>query len=189
MIAYLSGRVVARRNQSLVVRSGDFGFEVRVVPQLQLSVQIGQEISLHTRMHVREDDISLFGFVSETELEAFDKICTVPGIGPKIALAAIGTLGAAEIGQAIENANESLLTSVPGIGNKTAKLLLVTLAGKMPGTTVGSVENAQPIVEALIGLGVSNSDAEKLWRRALANLGEVATDEALLRECLKLRRS
>ena len=188
MIAYLSGVVSSIRSQALVVRSGGYGFEVRTSPQFLLSVRLGDQVELHTRMHVREDEISLFGFANEDELRVFDSLCGVSGIGPKLALAALGALGSAEIVRAIASGDEATLLSTPGIGSKTAKLILLTLAGKFDGVTSGSNDEDQSVVTALVGLGVSNSEAEKLVAGARRNLGSAADSAALLREALHLRR-
>ena len=189
MIAMLSGEVVSVRGNSLVIRAGDFAFEVRTSPQLLMSSKSGSRITLHTRMHVREDEISLFGFESDEELRVFDLLCTVSGIGPKIALGALGSVGASEISRAIVQGDEDTLLATPGIGSKTAKLILLSLAGKLnlENESFGGSEDA--VVTALTGLGVASHDAQKLVSAAKQSLGLEADSAALLKEALRLRRS
>lgn len=188
MIAYLSGVVSSIRNQALVVRSGGFGFEVRTSPQFSLSVKLGDHVELHTRMHVREDEISLFGFETEEELRVFDSLCGVSGIGPKLALTAVGALGAAEIVRAISSGDEAPLLSTPGIGSKTAKLILLTLTGKFEHASNATKDADQTVVGALVGLGVSGTEAEKLVGASRRALGGQADSASLLREALRQRR-
>lgn len=189
MIAYLSGAIASIRNQTIVVKSGDFGFEVRTSPQFLLSARVGDLVDLHTRMNVREDEISLFGFETEEELRVFDLLCTVSGIGPKIALAALGSLGASEVARAISSGDEATLLSTPGVGSKTAKLILVTLSGKVSTANSGAITPDHAVATALVGLGVAAPEADKLLIEAKRNLGGEAGNSELLKEALRLRRN
>lgn len=189
MIAHLSGVVMAFRNQCIVVRAGDFGFEVRTSAQFAMQSRIGDFVELHTRMHVREDEISLFGFATEAELMVFDLLCSVSGVGPRIALAAIGALGAAELTSSITNADEKALSAIPGIGLKTARLIILKLSGKLDLTTNLLSSGDSDVVAALSGLGVSKAEAERLVSDARASLSVDADNSDLLREALRLRRN
>lgn len=190
MIGYVAGEVLALRGNSLILTNQGIGFEIRVEPGLLLSLRPGAALCLNTRMVVREDEISLYGFEQIAELEIFDLLCSVSGVGPKMALAAIGSLGASEISKAILEQNETALTKISGVGIKTARLILLTLSGKLI-----QLNEAQPgelgsqVISALVGLGLSESEATRLVNLAMADLGPSATDQDLLRAALQARRS
>lgn len=189
MIAMISGQVVSSRGHCLVLKTGDFAFEVKTTPQLLVSAERGKSLELHTRMHVREDEISLYGFETADELKVFDLLCSVSGIGPKIALGAIGAIGAAELARAITMGDETSLISTPGIGPKTAKLVLLTLSGKLSLENEAASGPNSTVVDALASLGVAAAEAQKLVSAATQNLGRDADSAAMLKEALRLRRA
>lgn len=188
MIAFLSGEVLAKRPGALVVNTGAIGFEIRVAPQVLLGSKVGETVSLNIRMQVREDEISLYGFLSELELSLFDKLCSVSGIGPKVALAALGALSPDDLVRAITEADETALTAIPGVGTKTAKQLLLSLTGKVALETPASEQQSQSVIDGLTGLGVPLAESVRLVKSALENLGGNPGDAELLREALRIRR-
>ena len=188
MIAFLTGEVLAKRNGALVVSTGSVGYEVRVAPQLWLATKLQESVSLNIRMQVREDEIALYGFRSESELELFDKLCSVNGIGPKVALAALSTLSPDDLVQAILGGDEAALRAIPGIGTKTAKQLLLSLTGKVALEPPVADRQSQSVVEGLVTLGVPMSEAVRLVKAALDNVGSGASDPEILREALRIRR-
>lgn len=156
MIASLTGTVVQTAPNSIVIDVGGVGFLVNVTPQLSASANRGSSISLQTRFIVREDSMSLFGFELAEEAQTFDLLTSVSGVGPKLGLAIIASLNLETIANAVANEADHVFRSVPGVGLKTAKLLAVTLAGKL--TAVAST-NHSDLVDALMGLGYQQKAA------------------------------
>lgn len=184
-----------------VLDVGGVGYAVSLTERHALSLRIGEEASVHTALIVREDDMSLFGFVDQTELGLFDLLRTVSGVGPKSALGVLGAMTADDIARAITEDDDAPFRAVSGIGPKTAKLIVVTLAGKLvaPASNRGAGVDAAPVrpadvrraslVAALSGLGwaekiaaeaadavlaesdVPDEPMPSLLRRALAQLG------------------
>lgn len=165
MIASLRGTIAAASGSTIVVEVGGVGYRVSVTPQLALSLPVGSAAHLHTVMIVREDDMSLFGFVSVDELEVFDLLRGVTGVGPKSALGVLGHLTPSQVAIAVASEDDAAFRRVSGIGPKTAKLIIVQLAGKLdirvqaPTVTAKSTTSADVLV-ALIGLGWSERDAQ-----------------------------
>ncbi len=165
MIASLRGTIAAASGSTIVVEVGGVGYRVSVTPQLALSLPVGSAAHLHTVMIVREDDMSLFGFSSVDELEVFDLLRGVTGVGPKSALGVLGHLTPSQVAIAVSAEDDAAFRRVSGIGPKTAKLIIVQLAGKLdirvqaPTVTAKSTTSADVLI-ALIGLGWSERDAQ-----------------------------
>ena len=197
MLAYISGTILSTLPGKLVVVLSGVGFEVRVSPQFGFDLAPGASVSLHTRMIVREDEITLYGFSTPSERELFDLLCSVTGVGPKMALGAIGFLGNEALRQAMATGCETTLVSVPGIGVKTAKLILLTIGSKVSLAVGDSVSGdaAEPddatssVQTALIGLGLSETEARRLVEKAVAGSGKSLSASDLLRLVLQLRQS
>jgi Holliday junction DNA helicase RuvA len=199
MISSVRGTVLAASGSTVVIEVGGVGLSVQVTPQHALDLRIGSEAMLRTTLIVREDDLSLFGFADADELEVFDKLRGVSGVGPKSAMGVLAALSPAEVAAAVAHEDDAAFRKVSGIGPKTAKLIIVSLAGKLhvapqakAAASVGNVSIADSVLTALIGLGwpekvaaqavedaaKAASDAEKstvpaLLRIALAQLGPV----------------
>jgi holliday junction DNA helicase RuvA len=192
MISSLRGSVLYASDDSVVIEVGGVGFSVAVTPQVARSAHVGDELRLHTTLIVREDALSLFGFSEREELEAFGLLLGVTGVGPKSALGVLSSLTVAQIAQAVAAEDDAPFRRVSGIGPKTAKLIVVQLAGKVfaPAgsgptgrTQVGVGAIAVQVVQALVGLGWS----EKVAVEAVAAVSETAPDAsvpALLRQTL-----
>ncbi len=170
MIAQLTGEVVAARPTALVLDVGGVGFLVACPPATSAEAQIGQVLTLHTHLAVREDALTLYGFVAPEERDAFVLVQSVSGIGPKLALAVVAQLTPAQLRQAILAENLMALSSVPGIGKKTAQRLILELKEKAPGLDATAAPEAeagsdwkQQVVLGLTGLGYSAKDAEGAW--------------------------
>ena len=177
MIASLHGKVTQTGANFIVLEVAGVGFLVNVVPQLSASMTLGQDVNLFTRLVVREDAMTLFGFESSEECDAFDLLTSVSGVGPKLGLSIIASLPLENIASAVMNELDAVFRSVPGIGAKTAKLITVTLAGRFGGSTSrGSAD----VVEALIGLGYS----QKAESGAVAKIGSVQNKSSALKLAL-----
>lgn len=162
MISSLRGAVVHVETDSVVVEVGGVGLSVAVTPQVARAAHIGEPIHLHTSLIVREDALSLFGFEEREELVVFTQLLGVTGVGPKSALGVLSTLTVAQIADAVGADDDAPFRRVSGIGPKTAKLIVVQLAGKIvasgPATTRrvdASPAVPAQVVQALVGLGWS----------------------------------
>lgn len=185
MIASLRGTVQASTLNSVVLDVSGVGYFVQVTPALALSLAKGQELSLLTAFIVREDAFTIFGFETLEELETFDLLRSVSGVGPKLALSIIHQLGVSALRDAVASENDSAFKTVSGIGPKTAKLLVVTLAGKLDGGSVSKTANGDAdIVSALIGLGYQQKVAEDAVKSARI-IEPTATRDAMLRSALQ----
>lgn len=171
MIASLSGQVAATGKDWIVVRVGGVGFQV-FVPQKALNdfAQLGQEAKLYTHLHVRENELTLYGCSSEEELALFRLLLGVSGIGPKVALSILSTLPPDRLQAAIAQEDEATLARVPGIGRKTAKKLVFDLKDKVQAEGVRGeappalTEADADLIAALTSLGYSVVEAQEAMR-------------------------
>ncbi len=166
MIARLSGTVWNIGEDYLVVRTDGIGLQVRVPATVLTRVSgIGQPVELFTFLYVRENELALFGFLTEEELSLFRLLLTVSGVGPKVALALLNTVSPDTLRQAVIKDEPTLLSRVPGIGPKTAKAIIFHLKDKM--LPVGAEAMALPterdaeVISALTGLGFSLIEAQR----------------------------
>ena len=191
MIASLRGTVLEAVGTTLVVEVAGVGYAVAVTPDHALSVRHGELVLLHTTMVVREDDVSLFGFPDRERLEVFDLLRGVTGVGPKSALGVLGALSPAEIATAVANEDDAAFRKVSGIGPKTAKLIVVSLTGKLiairsaPVAARPSARGADVLV-ALVGLGYQERAAQTALDDVLAARPDERQTAVLLRAALAL---
>lgn len=176
----------------LIIETNGVGYAVNVTTKLALDVRLGSDLSLRTAHIIREDSQSLYGFANAEELTAFNLLCSVSGVGPKSALAVMGTLGVDGLAQAVAGADDSMFRSVSGIGPKTAKLIVLSLTGKLTLTGVQdkpSSTSEANVVAALIGLGYPERAAKKaVDDTADANLSEADLLRAALSQLANARR-
>lgn len=168
MISHLRGKILMRGSDLVVIEVGGVGFRVRVPTSTleQLGAE-GASAELFTHLHVREDDLSLFGFVTEDELTLFELLLTVSGIGPKAALGVLSAATPDTIRAAIAQSNLDVLTGIPGIGKKMAQRLVLELKGKIDLTEaeLGQVSPLdQEVIAALVNLGYSAAEAQRAAR-------------------------
>lgn len=197
MIASIRGPVRAAGAGWVVIELGGLGMRVEVPSGRVPTAFPGDDLELHTSLIVREDSLTLFGFASEAELQVFERLIGVNGVGPRSALGVLSALNASEIVQAVAAEDERPFKQVSGIGPKTAKLIVVSLAGKLEGvhleagaredenTPAVTSSTADAVVDGLSGLGWSEADAS----RAVAEALEAGANEehaSLLRAALKL---
>lgn len=194
MIASLTGTVQTLALTHAVIDVSGVGYLVSITPGTSQSLQIGSVAKLHTALIVREDAFSLFGFASAEELEMFDLLRSVTGVGPKSALAILAQLSADQIRLAVQTENDSAFKAVSGIGPKTAKLIAVTLAGKLKGAAISGTHGASSktsqaanlgnIVIALQGLGWTERAAADAVREVANSVGANATTDVILKAAL-----
>ncbi len=161
MIASVSGKVLASTLGAVTLEVGGVGLLVHTTNRIASTMTIGQSATLQTVLVVREDSLTLYGFLDAMELETFDLLRSVNGVGPKSALSILTSLSVAEIADAVASESDAVFRSVSGVGVKTAKLITLSLAGKISGGSSMSASpgTARASVEALIGLGYSEKEA------------------------------
>ena len=130
MIGSLTGRLAAKSPAEILLEAGGVGYRVRVpLTTYGRLPAIGEELSLSIHTHVREDALALYGFSSAGERDLFERLITVPGVGPRLGMALMSHLEPAEMAEAVRTRNTALLSSVPGVGPRTAERLSVELSG------------------------------------------------------------
>jgi len=174
MIASVRGTVLAAVGTTAVIEVGGVGLSVQVTPQHALSLRVGSEATVRTALIVREDDLSLFGFAAAEELAVFDLLRGVTGVGPKSAMGVLAAMDPAAIAQAVTLEDDAAFRKVSGIGPKTAKLIVVSLAGKLSGVATSRPSTVAPssvgsnVAVALVGLGWPERVALQAVEDALA---------------------
>src|SRR5215470_14587022 len=132
MIAHLRGRLISKHPSQAVVEAGGVGYDVAItIPTFSNLPAIGSDVALHIHTHVREDAIALFGFLQANEKQLFEKLITVSGIGPKLAITILSGMATSEMVGAIRANDHARLTRIPGIGKKTAERMCVELRDKL----------------------------------------------------------
>ena len=167
MIHYLSGKLASLTNEYAVVDCGGVGFKtvISLSTCSKLASSIGKNVLLYTFMSVTENDISLFGFYDEEELELFIQLKSVSGIGPKTAVSILGTLSPAALRRAVAEGDAKMIAQAPGIGLKTAQMLIIKLKDKMgsfteddmPMPSAGGGEKIAQVVDTLTLYGFSRA--------------------------------
>ncbi|TAJ43231.1 Holliday junction branch migration protein RuvA [Methanofollis fontis] len=189
MIAHLSGEIASSGERWVVIDIGGIGYRVQVTrPALEILRQTEGRVTVHTHMAVRDDDIQLFGFLHPSERELFTILIGVSGIGPQIAMNILSGLSFEEFALAILNDDERALIRIPGIGQKSAKRLILELKEKMKGCAVDlsagrRPEEAKDAESALISLGFSPAEAQQAVDAVLPTLGD-RNLQALIRAAL-----
>jgi holliday junction DNA helicase RuvA len=193
VIAHLRGRVAHRDAGSVVVDVGGVGYLVHVTPGDRIPPR-GEPVELHTSMQVREESMTLYGFTDRTSLALFELLLTSSGVGPKLALAALGTHRPDVLRTAIAGADLPTLTAIPGVGKKVAERLVLELKDKVGGPTGGELAavtaGADPgtvdeVRDALLGLGYSAGEVQQALAAVVADGGIDAPTSELLRRCLR----
>jgi Holliday junction DNA helicase RuvA len=184
VIAFLSGRVAEKGAGRAVLDVGGVGYDVQVpASTLAKLPPVGKDARLHTRMVVRDDAMTLFGFASVDERELFDLLVTVTGVGPKVALSFLSVLAPEALRRAVRAGDVAALTIVPGVGKKVAQRVVLDLKDKLGGDVVVLEGPLSDVREALLSLGLSPQEASE----ALAGLAPDGDRpvEDLLREALQ----
>lgn len=180
MISSVRGTVLVAAGSTVVIEVGGIGLAVAVTPDHALSLRVGAEATLRTALIVREDDLSLFGFRDEAELAIFDLLRGVTGVGPKSALGVLAVMVPSEVSIAVNREDDAAFRRVSGIGPKTAKLIVLSLSGKLQGLAAiaptAKHQQATSITDnvlvALVGLGWSERVAATAVEDAVASASE-----------------
>jgi holliday junction DNA helicase RuvA len=193
VIAHLRGKVSHRDGGSVVVDVGGVGYLVHVTPGDRIPPR-GEPVELHTSMQVREESMTLYGFTDRTSLGLFELLLTSSGVGPKLALAALGTHRPDVLRTAIAGADLATLTAIPGVGKKVAERLVLELKDKVGGPAGGELAvvaaGADPgtldeVRDALLGLGYSAGEVQRALNALIVDGALDAPTSELLRRCLR----
>jgi holliday junction DNA helicase RuvA len=189
MIAHLRGRLIAKHPNQAIVEAAGVGYDINItVPTFSDLPALGGEVALHVHTHVREDAIALYGFLRADEKQLFEKLITVSGIGPKLAITILSGMATADMVGAIRSNDFARLTRIPGIGKKTAERMCVELRDKLEGfgapqPVVSHSAVEEDVISALSNLGFQRSLAEKAVERAVQSAGRENFD-AIFRAAL-----
>lgn len=191
MIASVSGRLAAKAADRVVIETtGGVGYEITVpLGVMERLPDVGERVTLATELIVREDGQFLYGFLSETEKRFFQRLLSVSGIGPRLGIALLSSLGVERAARALKGRDIAALASVSGIGKKTAERLALELGDKVGEFTEGAaapiVGPGEAAVRALERLGYPPSEADRAVRQALAGNGDTEPAD-LVRRALEL---
>jgi Holliday junction DNA helicase RuvA len=196
MIASISGKVRRKGPDYLIVDVSGVGYQVHVPLSTFCGVpEQGEDVSLHIHTHLREDSLSLFGFLTESEKDMFLLLMGVSGIGPKLALAVLSSLSVPDLACAIQTADDSRLCAIPGVGKKTAARMVLELKDKIKlltpphlapsSSSAAASRHADDVISALVNLGYRKPQAEETVRLVLKGRPGLAVEE-LVREALAI---
>ena len=173
MISSITGKVKSITANSLVVEVGGVGVLLQIPTRVASSMQVGEQVSFHTYLIVREDALILYGFSELVDREFFELLLSVTGIGPKVAQSILANSGAASIAAAITSSDLKSLESVPGLGKKGAQRLVLELKDKAPAFADGNVNKnlslSNQVENALQGLGYSAKESNSMLRQVISN--------------------
>jgi Holliday junction DNA helicase RuvA len=192
MIAALRGKLLEKHPNRVILDVAGVGYDVQVPLSTFYAIgDAGNDVSLRIRTHVREDAISLYGFLTVLELDLFDRLIAINGIGPKVALAVLSGIEAGELLRAVRGQDVARLTRIPGVGKKTAERIGLELKDKLPSSlpAADGVEGAggdlrDDLISALVNLGYQRAAAEKAVKNELEKSPGAAFED-LLRAVLR----
>ena len=196
MIGSLSGRLAEKRPSRLVVDVHGVGYEVQVPLSTFYGLgDIGSDISLRVHTHVREDILGLFGFATKLELDLFERLIGISGVGPKLALAVLSGIEPPELIRAVRGGDVARLTKIPGVGKKTAERIGLELRDRLPADldAAGETESVESdggdlrgdVLSALLNLGYHRPLAERSVEAVLRGGSGAGTFEQVLRQALR----
>lgn len=189
MISYLKGKIKNKGNGFIILEINNIGYQVFVNPAMYADLDIGAEVEFYIHQHVKEDILDLYGFKSIEELELFELLLSISGIGPKSALGVLTIAKVQDVKDSIAQGDSSLLTKVSGIGKKTAERVVLELKEKVgslangaKGASINISGQASDEIDALMALGYSATQA----REALQKIDKNITDSGeRIRQALK----
>lgn len=195
MIASLRGKLLEKKPNLALIEVGGVGYAVTIpVSTFSRLGELGEEIRLHTHTHVREDALALYGFASRSEKDLFEKLITVSGVGPRLAVTILSGLATEELVAAIAAGDAQRLTRIPGVGRKTGERLILELREKLgpvaeadgtPVTQTAGGGIGQDVVSAIVNLGCNRDAAEKAVSKA-RQAGVAEEFDLLFRRSLEL---
>jgi len=171
MIAHLRGKLITKHPNEAIVEASGVGYQVNIsIPTFTGLPALGSEVSLFIHTHVREDALALFGFLKSEDKQLFEKLLSVSGIGPKLAITILSGMAADAMVGAIRGNNVALLTRIPGIGKKTAERMVLELRDKLdsfgtPEATAAASPVEEDVISALVNLGYQRAIVERAMTR------------------------
>ena len=180
MIAHLRGRILDKHPQRVIVDVNGVGYSVQVPLSTFYNLgDSGADVTLRVHTHVREDTLALFGFLTPLELELFERLIAINGVGPKLALAVLSGIDPQELVRAVRLQDIARLTTIPGVGRKTAERIALELKDRLPRGLQADVtrprspqdELTDDVISALLNLGYQRAAADKVIERAVADGG------------------
>jgi Holliday junction DNA helicase RuvA len=201
VIAFLRGKLLEKHPNQIIVETGGVGYDV-VIPISTFSAlpDSGAEVKLRIHTHVREDALALFGFLTSEEKTIFEKLISVSGIGPTLAIKVLSGMATSDLTAAIRNGHVEQLVRIPGVGKKTAERIVLELKDKLEGVAAAAAAGVpamaaasalsvieQDVMSALLNLGCNRAAAEAAVRKAKTS-GAPAEFEPLFRRSLELVR-
>jgi Holliday junction DNA helicase RuvA len=188
MIAFLRGRLFSKSPNQAIVECGGVGYDVTIsVATFTTLPPEGAEARLHIFTHVREDQLALFGFAESEEKRLFEKLLTISGIGPKLAITVLSGIDSSRLVTAIRNSDHATLTRIPGIGKKTAERVVLELKDKLDDMAVAPASASaaygpagDDALSALVNLGYARPIAQRAIETAIAKQPAAAEDFELL---------
>ncbi|MFH1225760.1 MAG: Holliday junction branch migration protein RuvA [bacterium] len=175
MIASLKGQIKSVSNRFVILEVGGVGYQIFISPIILNKFQPGQAAEFFTHLHVREDLMVLYGFLTEEELSFFGQLIEISGVGPKTALNVLSLAKVTDIKSAISVGDAAILTKVSGIGRKTAERIILELKNKFENLGLpGAVGGDNEVIDALIGLGYQLAVARELARGVPAEINDVS---------------
>jgi Holliday junction DNA helicase RuvA len=194
VIAHLRGRILEKQPTRIVVDVGGVGYDVAVPLSTFYGLgEPGTDVALRVHTHVREDALALYGFATALELDLFNRLIGISGIGPKLALAVLSGIEPPDLVGAIERGDIARLTAIPGVGKKTSERIVLELKDRLPrahaveapGGAVAGAGLRDDLLSALMNLGYHRPLAEKAVEAALKTIGRDAGFERTLKQALR----
>ena len=196
MYHHIKGTLTQKSPAEAVIEANGIGYQISIsLNTFEKLPESGNQAKLLTYLHVKEDVLQLFGFIEDKERRVFRILIGISGVGPKLALTLLSHMSPSDLEQAVANQDMTMLTSISGIGKKTAERLLVELKGKIAEAVVEGLPTIRgqgtgagdPVIEALMTLGLSYAESKAAMEKARAKLGDKAPMEQLIREALKAK--
>jgi len=196
LFAFLRGAVALKGAGAIALDVGGVGYQVHVPEPVQRRLALGQEVTLITHCHIREDAFTIFGFLREEDKRVFDMLLGVSGIGPKMAMAVVSAMSVAEFGRALLESDVDAFTKISGVGKKTAQRIVLEMKAKLGqdaelkaimGEDLDSAEGGDrdDVMDALMALGCTPGEAKKAASGARRNLGAEAAAEEIVKAALR----
>ena len=192
MFEYISGKLVSKKDHNVVIDVGGIGYLISVpLSTIRVLPEIGVQAKILTYFHVTDKDQRLFGFATDAERDIFTNLIGISGVGPKLALTVLSGVSSDEFSELLASDNLDVLTSIPGIGKKTAARIIVELKSKLPQLTRIGTESVIPdeVLQALDSLGYSRYEIKKIIEKLSSSIGKEKlsklSTEDIIREALQ----
>lgn len=195
MISILDGTLLEKAPGTAVISAGGVGYEISIpLSTFEVLPAGGESVRLYTHLHVREDALQLYGFAAREDRETFEKMISVSGVGPKLALSILSSMRVPDLVVAIETGQTNRLNKISGVGKKTAERLVLELKGKLGEVDLASLAESgaggalnEEAVAALVSLGFSRNQAEKAIGKVVDKAGgKIETGELVRRALAKM---